>query len=87
MEYMTLWNFNMLMDLTMLIYLVLADWICYRASMDLQLLIDTQTCCCERVRFAATTRIGIHKSHSRSRQVELGEVEGFRGILTGPSYS
>lgn len=24
-----------------------------------------------------------HTSHSRSRQVELGEVEGFRGTLIG----
>ncbi len=39
---------------------------------NLLLPIDTQTCCCELVRYAAAAWIDTHKSPSRSRQVELG---------------
>jgi len=44
--------------------------------MDLLLLIDTRTQYCEHVRYAAAALIDIHKSRSRSRQVELEEVKG-----------
>jgi len=53
----------MVMDMAMLLYLVLVDYDCYaasasavdyfccfcRASMDLLLTLDTQTCCCEHI--------------------------------------
>ncbi len=42
---------------------------------------STPTCYyCEHVIYPAAAWIGIHKSCSRSRQVELGEMEGFRGV-------
>ncbi len=43
--------------------------------------VDTQTHCCEHVIFAAAAKICLHKSRTRTRQLVLGEVEGFRGTL------
>ncbi len=48
-------SISILMDMTMLIYLVLSlvfGSCCCRASMDLLLLINTQTYCCQRMRYA-----------------------------------
>ncbi len=75
------------------VYLVLADWICYtcccfRASMDLLLPISTKTCCYEHVKYSVAAWIGIHKSHSRSRHVELERVAGLRyRCAAGSAYN
>ncbi len=56
-----------------------AIWTCYWYR-------DSLTCCCEHVIYAAYMN---RYTYIRSRQVELGEVEGFRGTLIalGQVYS
>ncbi len=89
-------DFGMVMDMTMLMYLVMAEQICSAAAAvgyccccrlflllqrkcgNLLLPIHTLIRCFEYLRHTAAAQTAYIITYSRSIQVELGKVEGFR---------